>query len=209
MLASSRASCRLVAERAGIEPVLFPLATDPERYRPGPPDERLAADVLFAGNRWGVEREVERVLPELAASGFTVKVFGRGWDEVPAIVALCEGTLSEAELPAAYRSATLVVDDSAHHARPFGAVNARVFDALACGSLVASNDAEGTAELFGGRVPVWRDAASLREHAAAALDDRERAGELAAELRAGVLAEHTYEHRAQKLLSLVATVSRA
>ncbi len=203
VFASSRASAELIAERTGIEAGLLPLATNPERFRPLPAAPELRADLMFAGNNWGGERTVADVLPRVAES-FDVRVYGKGWEEVPGMGPLSAGPLPYEELPLAYSSSALVVDDSAPHTRRFGAVNSRVFDALACGVPVASNDEAGTREIFGERFLVWRDADSLEALAREAKDDPARLRAVARDLRAEVLAGHTYAHRARQLSSALA-----
>lgn len=42
-------------------------------------------------------------------------------------------------LPEIYRSSKVVIDDANHVTKPWGSVNSRVFDALACGTLVLTN----------------------------------------------------------------------
>lgn len=200
ILASSTASADLIAERGGPAPPVMPLATDPSRFYPRPPDPELACDLLFVGSYWGAERQVAEVLPQLAER-FRVRVYGGGWEAVPAMAALSEGLLPFERLAAAYCSAALVVDDVATHAAPYAAVNARVFDALACGAVVASNDPVGPRALFGEDFPVWSDTASLGDLAASAVDSGgDRAG-ASATLRARVLERHTYAQRARQLLA--------
>jgi SAM-dependent methyltransferase len=92
-----------------------------------------------------------------------------------------------------------VIDDSARHTRPYGAVNCRVFDALASGALVVSNDAEGVRELFDEEFPVWEDATTLRSQVDAARQDPGWAIGLIERYRTEVLARHTYAHRARQV----------
>ena len=47
----------------------MPLATNPARFHPVEPDPELAADLAFVGSYWGVERDVQRVLPRVASAG--------------------------------------------------------------------------------------------------------------------------------------------
>lgn len=195
VLASSQASVDLIGERTSTLARLMPLATNPERFRPVPPEPGLRADMVFTGNHWGAERQLIETLREMPPE-LEVKVFGRGWEAVPVARSLHAGALDYDRLPWAYSSALLVVDDSAHHAKPYGAVNSRVFDALACGTLVTSNDAEGVRTLFGEDFPAWHDAVTLRAHAEAARDEPAHAVALAASYREEVLARHTYAHRA-------------
>ena len=199
VFATSKASCRLIRERSSAHPQLMPLATNPARFHPVEPDPEFATDLAFVGSYWGVEREVQRVLPRLASAGLEVKVFGHGWDAVPGMWELSRGPVPYDALPRVYSSAAVVVDDSGAHARPYGAVNSRVFDALACGALVVTNDAEGVAGVFGNGFPTWSDAASLQAHAEIATGDSAKARELVRPLRRVVLAEHTYARRARQV----------
>jgi O-antigen biosynthesis protein len=199
VFATSESSCRLIRERSSTRPRLMPLATNPARFHPVEPDPALAADLAFVGSYWGVEREVQHVLPRVASAGLEVKVFGHGWDAVPGMRELSRGPVPYDALRRVYSSAAVVVDDSGAHARPYGSVNSRVFDALACGALVVTNDAEGVAGLFGNGFPTWSDAASLQAHAEIATGDPARARELVQPLKRLVLAEHTYARRASQL----------
>jgi O-antigen biosynthesis protein len=195
VLASSERSRRLVEERSSQVAQLMPLATNPNRFRPTDPDPRLAADLLFVGNYWWDGRQVEEALPALGGE-MSVKAFGRGWEAVAAMDGCHAGRLDYERLPTAYSSAGVVVDDSAHHTRRYGAVNSRVFDALACGALVASNDPDGVREIFDSDFPVWDDAATLGAHVRDAQQEPERATRLVERYRAEVLARHTWRHRA-------------
>ena len=202
-LASSDASARLIGRLSAVPAATMPLATDPARFHPVPSEAELACDLLFVGNHWGGERVVADLLPTLAER-FRVRVFGRGWEEVEGMAELSEGPIAHDRLAAAYCSAALVVDDSAAHAAPYGAVNSRVFDALACGAAVASNDAEGVKALFGERFPVFSDAESLASLAAQAIESPAAVGKRTSELRRQVLERHTYAQRARQLLAALA-----
>ena len=100
---------------------------------------------------------------------------------------------------ATYRGAKIALDDATASTKEVGSVNSRVYDALAAGCLVLTNNAVGAAETFEGRLPVFRN----REELEALLkhylgDDRARA-EKVGELRLFVLEKHTYDIRAEKL----------
>jgi len=202
VFASSERSRRLIEERGERTAALMPLATNPARFRRTPPDPELRADLVFAGSRWGVSREIEAAMPVLARE-LDVKLFGRGWDAVPGMNGINAGWLEYERLPAAYSSARVVVDDSAGHARPYEAVNSRVFDALACGTLVVSNDAPGVRALFDDEFPVWEDASTLRAQVDRARDDPDWASGLAERYSAEIIARHTYRHRAELLRDAV------
>ena len=195
VLASSECSRRLIEEHTGQEVSLMPLATNPDRFRPIAPDPRLRCELMFAGNRWGVGRAIEHAVPALA-SRMDLKLFGKGWDAVPGMAGVNGGWLEYERLPAAYSSARVVVDDSGPHTAPYAAVNSRVFDALACGTLVVSNDAPGVRALFDEEFPVWDDAPTLLAEAERARRNPAWASRLADRYRAMIIARHTYRHRA-------------
>jgi O-antigen biosynthesis protein len=202
VLASSEISVELIAGATSHSPHLFPLATNQTRFDKDRADTTHASDVFFAGNRWGKEREIEHALPALAAS-MDVGLYGRGWEDVPRLRSLARGHLDYDDLPGAYAASKIVVDDSALHAKPYGAVNSRVFDALACGALVISNDAAGTHALFDEEFPTWDAPDDLPKTVSHYLDNPEEAARLVERYREQVLAEHTYTRRAEKLRDLL------
>ncbi len=82
-------------------------------------------------------------------------VYGKDWEQVPELAPYARGELPYEELPLLYPSAKLVLDDTQGPTLPYGAVNARVFDALAAGTLVITNCESGVRELFDEEFPVW------------------------------------------------------
>ena len=198
VFASSTRSKEIIEARSSRIAEILPLATNPARFRPQQVDPKLRCDLNFTGNYWERPRSVIEALPELAST-YDVKVFGKGWDRVRGMSDLAKGSLAYEDLPRGYSSADLVVDDAATHTKPFNAVNARVFDALACGTLVVSNCADGVRELFDEEFPVWHDSESLRRLVFELRRDPARAHGLAERYRAEVLGHHTYAHRAEQI----------
>jgi GT2 family glycosyltransferase/spore maturation protein CgeB len=201
LLVSSTGSAELVQASTGRRTVQFPLATDPSRFTPQRKDPRRAADYVLTGNRWGEERPLEQALAP--RTGEQVRVHGRGWEKVPAMLPYVKGELAHDELGAAYASAKLVLDDTQGPTKPYGALNARVFDALAAGTLALTDCEAGIRELFDEDYPVWSSAADLRAKIDDLLGDDERRSALAQRYRDVVLAAHTYAHRAGTLRELL------
>ncbi len=83
-------------------------------------------------------------------------------------------------------------------------INMRVFEALACGSLLVTNDLaeNGQEELFrdGEHLAVYRDPQHLLDRVAWYLDHEEARETIAANGRTAVLQKHTYRHRMEKVL---------
>lgn len=203
VLASSRISKEVVERRSAKVAHLLPLATNPLRFRPRPPVPDLAAEVLFVGNYWGKPRGVVDALPAVLPD-LDVAVYGQGWSDLPAFAAIQHGTLDYERLPDAYSSARFVVDDTAGPTRPYGAVNSRVFDALAAGALVLSDNVAGLHELFDDDFPVWNDGDDLRRIAREFADDPERRATLVERYRQQVLERHTYARRVEQIRDLLA-----
>ncbi len=197
VLASSRASVRLVERRAGKHGVLFPLATNPDRFADPGDGERRGA--VFSGNRWNQPRPIEDAAAELDDA---FRVYGQGWEETP-LSPFAQGPVPYDELPAIYAGAEIVVDDAATHTLPYGSVNSRVFDALAAGAVVVSNGAQGVRELFDERFPVWDSGASLAEQIAQLRTDPVLRAATRERYRSLVVGRHTYAHRARTLDGLL------
>jgi GT2 family glycosyltransferase/spore maturation protein CgeB len=201
VLASSGRSVELIERASGRRPVLFPLATNPSRFAPDRAEPGRAADCVFTGNRWGEDREIQAALR--SRRGARLDVYGKGWDDVPEVARCARGSAPYEELPAIYASARLVLDDTSGPTLPYGAVNSRVFDALACGTLAITNCEAGVRELFGEEFPTWRSPEDLRAKVDALLGDDEQQAELAKRFRAEVLRHHTYAHRARRLVEVL------
>jgi predicted O-methyltransferase YrrM/glycosyltransferase involved in cell wall biosynthesis len=204
VLTSSIASKRRIDGATGMSSIVFPIATNPARFAAtGETAREEPAEVVLSVNRWGVERGIEAGLVRLAAEGVRVAVYGRGWESEPQLTGIWRGPRPYDDLPAIYRSARLVIDDAASSTAPYGSMNSRVFDALAAGALVVTNNELGAHELFDTEFPVWHDAEDLSSRVRSLLQDEPRRAQLAARYRDVVLREHTYAGRALRLQEIV------
>ena len=133
-----------------IEPLLQ--ATDPERFHPdaGTPD---AGDpVLFVGNSRRVLRPVVR---DALAAGLPLAVYGDLWSGLVPDEVVRGRSIPNDQLAAAYRSAGVVLNDHHDAMRADGFVSNRLFDAVASGARVISDEVAGLTELFGPAVQVY------------------------------------------------------
>jgi O-antigen biosynthesis protein len=201
LLVSSQGSAELIEERTGRHTIRFPLAVNPARFHPRPPEERFVCDYAFTGNWWGKDRDIQRALAPRA--GERVAVYGKDWEQVPELAPYARGELPYEELALLYPSAKLVLDDTQGPTLPYGAVNARVFDALAAGTLPITNCESGVRELFDMEFPVWSSREDLRAALDELLGDDERRAALTARYRETVLTRHTYAHRAAQLREIL------
>ena len=201
LLASSQGTAELIQARTGRATIRFPLAVNPARFHPRAPAERFAADYVFTGNWWGKDRDIQRALAP--REGERLAIYGKDWSQVPEFAPYARGELPYEELALLYPSAKLVLDDTQGPTLPYGALNARVFDALASGTLPVTNCEAGVRELFDEEFPVWDSRESLRAVLDELLGEESRRAELVARYRETVLTRHTYAHRAARLREIL------
>jgi spore maturation protein CgeB len=204
VLTTSSAAKALVDERTSHVANVFPLATNPARFEPGAPVDGLVSDVAFVGGYFGHDRAVGQGLTTLRERGLRVGLWGTGWEDVPGVGELSRGRLDYDRVPGVYRSTKIVIDDtSAASTRDFGMVNSRVFDALATGTPVVTNNVVGARDLFDDAFPTWSEPDDLEAEVARVVADPEAARASVERYRAEVLARHTYRQRAVELRALV------
>ena len=205
LLASSSTACREMEGQLGRRTELFPIATNAGRFGKEAPEEEIPedyrCDVCFTGNRFGA-REIETDL-DPAALNCKVHIYGDGWEKVKVFAPYRKGHLPYEEIPKTYRGAKIVLDDATLSTQKTGSVNSRVFDALAAGCLVLTNNRKGAEETFEGKLPVFSSREELTALVKRYLEDGEARQAKVKELQAFVLERHTYEIRAAQLEQLL------
>lgn len=171
-------------------------ATNPGRFRPdaGTPDG--GDPILFVGSTRGEFRPAVR---DSMAAGFDVSVYGVGWEEFLPPESIAGEFVPNEELPAAYASAGVVLNDHWPDMAAEGFLSNRLFDAAACASRVLSDEAVGLSEVFGATVRTYDSAASLTatlEAGWGAFPDREARVDLARR----IARDHSFDARAKVLI---------
>lgn len=202
VLASSRIAARfLSAHLERLVPVLR-IATNPERFNADRRTPTPELDFVFTGSYWGEERDVVKALTALPGH-FEGAVYGKGWGACAGMARYDRGFLPYDALHQVYQDAAIVIDDANHVTKAWGAANSRVFDALAAGCLVITNSRTVSDEVFGGKLPVYEDAAQLQGLLTHYLRDAEARNALQSQLAAQVRQRHCYRHRAFELGTLL------
>lgn len=170
-------------------------ATDAERFVPDGP--RLDSDVLFIGRTRGTRRPI---VPDAIAAGADLAIYGDGWEEFVDPRWIRELHLANDEVPAAYRGARIVLNDHWPDMAAEGFWSNRVFDAVACGALVVSDEVAGPAGDFGPGVRTYRgvdDLERLLAPDASGWPTTEQRLEWSERIRR----EHSFTARARRLLA--------
>lgn len=205
VLASSATSKELIEQRTSKVAHLFPLATNHHRFTPDGPTGR-SAQAVFSGNYWDKPRAIIPALQELPDDA-GVRVLGANWEDVAGVSRFADGAADYEDLPAVYRGAEAVLDDTAEHTAPYRAVNSRVFDALATATPVITDNPQGLAEVLGAdatdELLAWEDGTSLAAQLAWLRDHPDEARARAERWREVVVRDHTYARRARQLRDLL------
>jgi GT2 family glycosyltransferase/tetratricopeptide (TPR) repeat protein len=169
--------------RAGIASAAWlPLACDPEFHRKH--EVKKTLDICFIGNIFPGPR---MELLELIRQRFRNTFVGQRFFE---------------EMARTFSSSRITFNRSIRND-----INMRVFEALACGSLLLTNDLteNGQAELFqdGVHLATYRDPEEMLDKIAFYLDRAEVCERIAAAGRTQVLAKDTYRHRMERILGEV------
>lgn len=193
---------RSMSARAGVPVETLLQCTDPGRFSPAAAAavEVAAEPVLFVGN----SRRVRRPIVDSAlAVGADLAVWGGGWSELlpPGVVRGVR--VPNSELAAHYRRAGVVLNDHWDDMRTEGFLSNRLFDVVAAGGRVISDHVEGVETVFDGSVRTFDRRADLERLLRTDPDELfpDDAARLAAAAR--MAAEHSFDARAARLLTVV------
>ncbi len=175
-------------------------ATDPGHFRPVTPSTAHRHRVTVVANTRGFSRAA---VADAIAGGLGPAVHGSGWEGLVAPSAICADYVPFESLPTVYASAEVVLNDHWETMRRWGFLSNRLFDVLACGTPVVSDDLPEVHEVFGDLVPTWETPDQLRDVVVSLLADPRRTAERVAAARALVLGTHTMDHRVAELTELL------
>ena len=179
----------------------WPLAVSADIFH----DRRSAADdpgepnpIVFLG---GPTEQRIQMLEPLSNLGLVIYGYdSEGWHTSPALARCYAGELLDRDRGrAAYQRAKISVNVTRPHGR--SSLNMRVFEAMACGSLVLTDDRSDASTYFtdGRDLVIYRNAEDLRDKARYYLThERERQAIAQAGMRK-VRAQHTYDARLQSV----------
>jgi spore maturation protein CgeB len=179
-------------------------ALDPSTHFPVPPDPLLAADLSFLANRMPDREARADAFFFASAARLPDRRFllgGNGWgDKAMTPNVRCLGHVGTDRHNALNASALAVLNVARDSMATFGFSPAtRVFEAAGASACLITDAWEGVEHFLAPEteVLVARDGQDVVEHVAALTPDRARA--IGAAARTRVLAEHTYDRRAQEV----------
>lgn len=189
-----------LSEELGRPVHFIPQATDADTFKIGRHDPDYEASVLYVGNaRWPHRRAPRWLL----RNHRSFDLYGKNWDGFPESQFVRSDYIPNHDLASAYRSSAVVVADHHGSMRANGFVANRLFDVLASGGVVLSDDVSGLSELFGDVIPTYSSAGELETLLRILLADAVLRRRLATEGRRVVVSGHTLDHRARTWLELL------
>lgn len=182
-----------------VEPLLQ--ATNPHRFTPAAAPADSGAAVLFAGSTRGEYRPVVRACVD---AGVSLELYGVGWQEYVPAELIAGEFLPNPHLPAAYASSGVVLNDHWADMAAEGFLSNRLFDAVATGTRVVSDDAVGLAEVFGDAVRTYASPSDLPAIIADESGFASREARVANAAR--IAREHSFDARAAVLIERVSSL---
>lgn len=209
VFASSNTACEYVNTHSNQKAILFPIATNADRFNELnrielSEDERgkYCSDYVFTGSYWNVKRDIIDYLNP-ADVPFDCKIYGANWDQIDKFKDCAQGFVLYEDMPKIYQNTKIVIDDANHVTKEYGAVNSRVFDALAAGVLVMTNGLIGAQETFDGWLPSFETTEDFNEKLLYYLENDAEREALVTKLQQFVLENHTYDVRANQLKEIL------
>ncbi|MEY9777413.1 glycosyltransferase [Arthrobacter sp. MW3 TE3886] len=194
---ASRIWCEYVRSEWGIEAHYLPQATNPRRFRPSPSAaEKPVYDLTFVG---GPRKPLGRkIVADCVELGQNVSVWGPRWEQfIPAEMVVAD-FIDNDHLSEVYSSSKIVLNDHFEDMARWGFANNRLYDAVASGARVISDDVDGIDEIFKGAVRTYTSIEQLAEILADPKgfpDDSEMIA-----ISQMVRDEHNFDKRAEALL---------
>jgi hypothetical protein len=108
-----------------------------------PPSSEDRAGTVFVGSNHFGEGAIRPIIRMALDAKHPVKIWGRGWQSTDAEASLQGTYIENAKVGALYQSAKIVLCDHMESMRTGGFISNRIFDALACGAAVISDDVAG------------------------------------------------------------------
>lgn len=189
--------CEYVRSEWGIEAHYLPQATNPKRFHPTAATEGSPQfDLTFVG---GPRKPIGRkIVADCVGLGQNVSVWGPRWEQfIPAELVVAD-FIDNDDLAAVYNSSTIVLNDHFEDMARWGFANNRLYDAVASGARVISDDVDGIDEIFKGAVRTYASLEQLAEILADPSgfpDDSEMAA-----ISQMIRDEHNFDKRAETLL---------
>ena len=123
-------------------------------------NEKYKSDLLFVGNSRKVYR---KILKDLLPTKHNLSVYGADWEGLIDKKYIKRNHIPNDELHQAYSSCKILLNDHWEDMREKGFISNRIFDGIACGAYIISDEVSGLEELFNNRVGTYSTIEELNQ----------------------------------------------
>ncbi len=200
VFAASNQWSKKVSKKTGISIAPLLQATNPTKFNPTVSAPDSGHDVLFLGN---TRNEFRKIIRDCLKAGVSPAIYGKNWDRFVSKELIAGDFIANSQIAAQYRSAGVVLNDHWLDMAKEGFYSNRLFDAVASGARVISDQVDEIDQLFAGGVKTYSspsDLAKLCSNESRALWGTQQ--EIAE--RAGCIGQqHSFDQRAKELVQAV------
>lgn len=181
--------------------------TDPEIFYPDPtlPGDDVKTDILFVANSRGVMR---KCIEFTMQKGIPVTIYGTNWENLLPPGMIKGNYIKNEELRKYYSNCNILLNDHWQDMVDSGLISNRIFDALACGAIVLTDRVNGIENTFREGLFYYRNADELAEQIKWIREHKQEAKQMALKNSKKVLANHTFDIRAERILKVAREIHR-
>ncbi len=133
--------------------------TNPNRFYPDY-NEEYKHELLFVGNSRGVNR---KILKDLLPTKHELAVYGADWENKIDSEYILGKNIPNKYLRYAYSSCNVLLNDHWEDMKEKGFISNRIFDGVACGALIISDNVVGLEEIFSDNVKTYETPEELKK----------------------------------------------
>lgn len=148
------------------------------------------SELLFVGNSRLIYR---KILKDLLPTDYDLHVYGADWEGLVDDKYLKGEHISNKELYKAYSSTKVLLNDHWDDMKERGFISNRIFDAIACKTVILTDHVRGIEDLFPEAVVYYDDKDELDDKIKEALNKKD--------INSDLVKEHTYQKRAEKIIA--------
>jgi spore maturation protein CgeB len=153
-------------------------------------------------------RVTRKIIRDLWPTSYDLAIYGLRWDKHVDKQVIKGSYIPNHELYKYYGSAEILLNDHWKDMRKLGFVSNRIFDGLACGAFIISDDIEGIGELQK-YITTYSSKAELQNHIDYYLLNPQERVLKAQAGKAYVLKNHTFAHRASQFSKAIQSLSNS
>jgi glycosyltransferase involved in cell wall biosynthesis len=179
--------------------------TDPEVFYPDENHEVEVPELLFVGNS---RKQFRRIIKDAVHMELPVAVYGTLWEPFIEKNLIKGEHIDNRKLRWYYSKCSIVFNDHWDDMRELGFLSNRLFDAGACGALIISDAVKGLPDVFGDTIITYETPEDLATIVRHYRSDEAMRKEIGNKLRHLVVSRHTFDHRADIILSNIQALLR-